>query len=272
MRWTQIREHVTGWELADALEHGLIQRLSAGLYSVADCHRGELVARRSRGVLSHSSAALHWGFALAPGPDIDHVTVRRNAHLAISGVQVHYRDLEPSDVDGLVTSPLQTVIDCLRDLPLRDAFAVGDSALRSGSVSAEELAVRAGKMRGPGSARIRQRAQLLDGRSANAFESVCRAILVEGDVQGFEPQLTIRHRGQFLGRVDLGNITLRILIECESFTWHGDSTALARDCRRHTEFEAAGWHVLRFTWKTVMFESAWVLARVKDMISAVGRR
>jgi very-short-patch-repair endonuclease len=169
-----------------------------------------------------------------------------------------------------VTSPLQTVVDCLRDLCLREALSVGDSALRSGMVDDAALIARIAVLRGPGSAKVRSRAAMLDARAANAFESSCRAILIDGGVIGFAPQVSIRHQGRFLGRVDLCHQVLRIVIECESFAHHGDRASLRRDCRRYSSLEAAGWRVLRVSWEDVMFEPDWVLSRVRDTVSAAG--
>lgn len=206
---------------------------------------------------------------MPPGANLIHVTIPRKAHRkTVVEAITHYRDLRQDDIQHDVTSPLWTVIDCLRDLCLRDAISVGDSALRSRLVDPGELLARADALRGPRSALVRQRARLLDARADNAFESSCRAILIDAKVSGFVPQLSIRHQGRFLGRVDLGHRLLRIVLECESFAHHGYRAALRRDCRRYTNLEAAGWRVLRVTWEDVMFEPEWVLARVQEAVAA----
>lgn len=262
--------HISRRQLRRALTNGEVVRLPAGGYALPE--PAAVAAQQLRGVRSHRSAAAHWQLALPPGPDDVHVTIPRKAKRKIPpGVVVHYRDLAEGDSIAGVTSPLQTVIDCLRDLCLRDALAVGDSALRSRMVSHDALVARAARLRGPGARRVRERCTLLDARAENAYESACRAILIEGGVNGFTPQVVIRHAGQFLGRVDLGNLELRIVLECESFAWHGDRFALERDCRRYTDLEAAGWRVIRVTWKAVMFEPQWVLRRVRDTVAVAHR-
>lgn len=268
LRWKQVRMHITRKQLRDALAAGDVRRLEVGGYATGDLSRAAIVAARLKAVQSHRAAAAHWGFALPPGPDVDHVTIPRKARRSnLPNVVVHYRDLEEGDLRDAVTTPLQTVIDCVRDLCLRDALSVGDSALRSGLVDLEQLIGSARPLRGPGAARVRQRVRWLDPRAENAFESSCRAILIDGGITGFMPQVVVRDDDLFLGRADLGNVARRILIECESFAYHGDRLALRRDCRRYTEFEAAGWRVLRVTWEHVMFEPQWVLARVRDALA-----
>ncbi|MGZ4486242.1 MAG: endonuclease domain-containing protein [Nocardioidaceae bacterium] len=118
-----------------------------------------------------------------------------------------------------------------------------------------------------GAAVVRARVGMLDARAANAFESCCRAILLGAGITGFQPQLTIRHKRQWVGRVDLAHRRLRIVIECDGFATHGTLDAMRADCIRHTRLVAAGWRPLRFTWDQVMFEPAWVLELVEDTIA-----
>jgi hypothetical protein len=77
------------------------------------------------------------------------------------------------------------------------------------------------------------------------------------------PQVSLRRplgngRTAFLGRPDLVDDHLRIVIEADSFEWHGSRPALARDARRYNWFETDGWLVLRFAWEQVMFDEGYV--------------
>jgi very-short-patch-repair endonuclease len=267
-RWKQLRGHV-GWRAVKrARADGEIRR-DGDAYSIAGTDRDRVLAQQLRGVRTHVTAAAHHGFAL---PRHDHGTVhitvpRKARRKEVPGdVRLHYRDHEPEATDGDVTSALQTVIDCLRDEPFRVALCVGDSALASEKVSAAELAARAAALRGPGAARVRHRVALLDGRAANAFESSCRAILIEAGILGFEPQVSIRHAGHWVGRVDLAHRVLRVVVECDGFQTHGGRDAFVRDLVRFTLLVSAGWRPLRFTWEQVMFGPDWVLERVRDTI------
>lgn len=272
MRASQIEAYTSRRAIRTAVAAGVVLRIGVGSYALPEADRRTSTAFRLRGVLSHRSAAAHWGFALLPGPDVEHVSIPRHSRRArTAGVVIHYRSLSTADIDAGVTSPVQTVLDCLRDLPFAEALAVGDSALRSGAVRPRELVSATSTLRGPGSRRVRGRMRWLDPRAENAFESSCRAILIEGGVSGFVPQLAIRHDGRFLGRVDLGNELLMIVVECESFAYHGDRAALRRDCRRYTDLEAAGWRVIRVSWEHVMFDRAWVLSRVRDVVAVASR-
>ena len=162
---------------------------------------------------------------------------------------------------------MTTVIDCLRDESLLVAVCVGDSALHKGLVSKAALVERARELRGPGSALVRERVELLDGRAENAFESATRVILIRAGITGFEPQVAIRHRRQWIGRVDLANRVLRIVIESDGFETHGDRAAFVRDRVRMTCLVSAGWRPLQLTWEQVMFRQDWVLERILDTIA-----
>lgn len=272
-RWRQLRHRVSRRALRHAVESGDLLHTPGGPYCLPTSSRAAQIARQLRGVRSHTSAAQHWGFGLVAKPDHEHVTVPRAARRRRRprNVQLLYRDLRPDEIVDDVTSPTRTVLDCARDLPLREALAVGDSALRSGLVSYDDLRQRARRLRGPGSARARRVVAWLDARAANAFESATRAILLEAGIAGFRPQVTIRAHGRFLGRVDLAHTALRIVLECDSFAWHGQRFALVRDCRRYDELTAHGWAVLRLAWEQVVLHPEWVLETVQTLMATQAR-
>jgi very-short-patch-repair endonuclease len=271
-RWKQLRGHVSWRAVKRAKADGQVRRDGAA-YLLVGTGRDRVLAQRLRGVRTHRTAAEHHRLALPPGEDPrTRISVPSNAKRTNvpDDVRLHYRDYSPEAVDGDVTTPLETVIDCLRDEDLRTALSVGDSALEQGLVSRKQLEARASELRGPGSAVVRHRIALLDGRAANAFESCARAVLIEAGILGFEPQVAIRHRGQFVGRVDLAHRALRIVIECDGYETHGGRDAFVKDLVRFTELVSAGWRPLRFTWEQVMFNPEWMLERVRDALSAVG--
>ena len=61
--------------------------------------------------------------------------------------------------------------------------------------------------------------------------------------------------------MDLADETLELVLEADSFEFHGERVAFGRDCERYDELVSRGWLVLRFTWEQVMLRPAWV-ARV----------
>lgn len=133
--------------------------------------------------------------------------------------------------------------------------------------AAARLRALARDARGPGARQIRRVAGVADGRAANPFESALRAIAL--DVPGLVvPQRSVRAGQRFLGRPDLVDDALGIILEADSFEWHGGRAALVRDARRSNAFVVEGWLVLRFTWEDVMFHPDQVRLVLESAVAA----
>lgn len=267
-RWSALDGHVSRSALAAAVRGGSVVH-QGRTYALPDAGRDLVLAHELTALRSHTTAAAHHGFALPPGGQQVHLTIGRKAQRsAVPGdVRLHYRDHECCDDGCRVTSPLCTVLDCLRDEPLRVALSVGDSALAARAVRKDVLLAHTSRLRGPYARMVHTRARLLDARAANAFESSCRAILIAAGITGFRPQVDIRYRGRWVARVDLADTGLRIIVECDGFETHGGRRAFVDDLIRHTTLVAAGWRTLRFTWEQVMFYPEWVLEMVQATIA-----
>ncbi len=138
---------------------------------------------------------------------------------------------------------------CLRQLPEDEALAIADSACRAGyGHLVKRVAVTA---RGTGSTRIRRIAAAARADAANPFESVLRSIALSVPGLNVEPQVLITSVTPW-AQPDLVDRDLRIVLEADSFQWHGHRTALAADARRYNLLVADGWTVLRFSWEEVM--------------------
>ncbi|WP_170131263.1 type IV toxin-antitoxin system AbiEi family antitoxin domain-containing protein [Quadrisphaera granulorum] len=246
-----------------ALDSGRVLRLSRGVYALSSQHPPLLAAARVRGVASHTSAAQLWLMDLVKPPALPHVTVRRNRRLQERGLVPHWCDLPNSDINGLVTTPLRTVVDCARTLPFPEGLAVADSALRRGLVTQEELLARADTTFGAGRTAVRRVAQHASPDAANPFESALRGIAIQAGVQGLRPQVLLELRSGLV-RPDLVDRRLKLVSEADSFEWHGKRAALASDCRRYNDLVADGWTVLRFAWEQVMFDQEWVAGVLQD--------
>jgi very-short-patch-repair endonuclease len=247
-------------ELRAALAAGEIVRDARGRYAVPVAHEALRAANRLSGVVSHRTAALHWGWEVKTVPDRPDVTVRRKRHLAdgqADGVELHWADLGPDAVDGLVTTREQTLVDCMRSLPFDEALAIADSALRHRDITKVRLIELAGSIKGPGARQARRVAREATHLAANPFESVLRAIGL--DVPGLHlvAQVVIAdHEGR--GRADLVDPARRLVVEAESHSFHSRRGDLRRDCRRYTKLVLLGWRVLRFAWEDVMFHPDYV--------------
>jgi very-short-patch-repair endonuclease len=257
-------------DLERAVRDGHLVRVARGRYALPTADAARRAAHTHTGTATLLSAAAHWGWKTKWQPRAPQIAVPRGRKVGMAqrrGVLLSWRRIAATDVvDGWVTSPVRTVLDCAALLPFDQALAVADSALRTRTVTRAQLTRAAAQL--PARSRRRRVARVIecaDARAANPFESVLRAIVL--DVPGFEPvpQHRIERDGTFVGRVDLADLRLRIVLEAEGFEFHGEAELLEKDCKRYDELVVAGWLVLRFSWIHVMKKPAWV----RDMVAGV---
>ena len=259
-------------QLENATMRGLIIKDARGRYALPTAEVGRRTANQLSAVISHTSAAAHWGWEMKAVPVRPTVTVPRKRKVPAiirRETDVFWRTLAAGPITlGQATSPLQTVIDCARWLPFDEALAIADSALRHGSLTRDQLLVARSSISGRGSPAVVRVLGAADGRADNPFESALRATSL--DVPGLHlvPQVEIRSRGRRMVRPDLVDERLRIVAEADSFEHHGSRRALAIDCARYDNLVSDGWTVLRFAWEQVMFQPGWVLG----CLNAVTRR
>lgn len=206
-----------------AVRGQLVRRLTRGVF-VAEAVWRESNARdrhllitaaaarlRPWAVVSHHSAACQYDLPLSlKMPQWVALSTDRSA---ATGLPQGVTRLEPGQlpahhleqVNGLrVTSPARTVVDCLRELPLPDAVAMADAAVRQGLTIAAELEAVRHEQRGwPYITNADAGLRLLDPLRETWFESWSFIRLWQLGVELPESQVTVfDNRGRFLGRVD----------------------------------------------------------------------
>jgi very-short-patch-repair endonuclease len=252
--------------LRRAVAAGHVLRLAHGRYGLPGATVARCTASALSGVVALRSAAQHYEWELKwqpPEPEVAVGAKRKISEDRRHGIRVLWVDLPPSDVVDGVTTPLRTVVDCARRLPFDEGLAVADSALRSGRVTRAELDQVT--VRGAGAERVRRVLAHADGRSANPFESVLRALCVEAGLD-VVPQEPVELR---TGTVhpDLVASSARVVLEADSWTFHASRKAHRADCARYNALTLAWWRVLRFTWEQVMHQPSyvrWVLHQLVD--------
>ena len=263
----EIARFTTRHQLLTAVQRGLVLHASRGIYVLPSLPEPGIAAARCRAVLSHESAAAHWGLGLVFPPRAVHVTAGRGAKPpCLPDVVVHRADLREDEIDDGVTVPLRTVLDCAQAMPFREALAIADGAARRHPGFLGTLREAADQRQGRGRQRCIRVAAGASPLAHNAFESALRGSLLDAGLSGFEPQVLIRTAGGTF-RVDLADVPHRVIAEADSFEWHGGRQELAADCRRYDELTRAGWTVLRFSWEHVMFDPDWVCALVSDVLA-----
>jgi very-short-patch-repair endonuclease len=264
-----LRRFVPRKQIRTALDRKLIVRDGRGRYALPGADEDLRAANRLSGVLCLDSAARQHGWLLSRPCTSPAVVVPRNRKLAPerrAGVRVVYADLDPSELRGMVTGYVRTVMDCAARMPFPEALAIADSALRAGHVTRAQLREAADRQPARYRARCRKVARHADGRAANPFESVLRAIAIDIPGLQVQPQRVVPG----IGRPDLADPVLRLVIEADSFEFHGKRGMLTRDCERYNAFVVDGWLVIRFAWEHVMLRPDYVDRVLREVVRRLG--
>ena len=269
----QLLRHVPRGDLERAVADGSVLHPARDRYVLPQTDTALATAHALSGVLCLTSAALFHGWAVKNMPPRPHVRISKSRKLSVEQrrcATIHRHRLGPDDiVEGVATSKEATLLHCLRQLPEDEALAVADSAARAGELATLRRVAQLAQ--GPGAPRIRRTVERARAEADNPFESVTRAIALTVPELHVEPQQLITSVRPW-ARPDLVDRELRIVIEADSFQWHGDRAALRRDARRYDLLVVDDWIVLRFSWEDVMFDPEWVRSVMVAAVELAHRR
>jgi hypothetical protein len=209
---------------------------------------------RGRGAISHFAAAALWEFAgwdMTERIDVAGIGLRRVAGIRVHRV-VNLCDDEVTTLHGIpITTPARTVLDIAG----------------TGTSRQMEQALAAAERRSPGCRG--EICGLLRRRPRHAGSGLLRELLRRLDASG-TPPLYLRSRAEELAvdlfararlpppranvmiagfEVDLCWPDQRVIVEVDGLEFHGSPAAFHRDRDRDSVLAAAGYHVLRFTWR-----------------------
>ncbi|HEY8582060.1 MAG TPA: DUF559 domain-containing protein [Capillimicrobium sp.] len=225
--------------------------------------------------LSHITAGQARSLVTSSMPFPIHVTVPgARGRARQDRLRIHSGHLHPEDVvtfNGLrITSPARTLLDLAEILTLDELVTTLDraEALRLHHPAALKATIaRAHGRRG----RRRLREALLITRpqhvlTRSKLEREALALARRHGLPPPEPNARIHgYEADLLWR-DAG-----LVVELDSRAHHGDAIALDRDHRRDANLQAHGLRVLRFTWRQVLHDDAWVAARIAALLSRTAR-
>lgn len=241
--------------LARAVTAGVIQRVGSGRYALPVVATAELAAHRYNGVLSHLSAAASYGWSMLRPPGRPQVMVPRGRKPPsiprAATVELRWGTLTGAERAAGRTAPLRTVVDCARTRPFLEALGIADSGLRSRLVDGDELLRAAQLCRGPGTGQVVRVADAASGLAANAFESGLRAICLDVPMLQVRPQVGIGENDAFLARVDLADLNLGLVLECDGYEVHGTRRGFRTDRARYTALTMLDWLVFSYVWEDV---------------------
>lgn len=228
---------------------------------------------RHDAVISHQSAAMLWGLVAAPEALVQATIIGRDARPR-PGLQAYrVRRLDPRDIrvrEGIpVTSPARTVLDLAGtgDGPLvRRALS---EALVQRLLSRSDLAAAAARQPlRTGAAHLRALLRS-EGEAAVTRSEAERRIVALIVAAGLpRPETNVRLHGC---EVDLLWREARLVVEVDGHAFHGHRAAFERDRRRDQALAAAGYRVIRVTWRQLEREPLAVMARIAQALVAAPR-
>lgn len=223
-------------------------------------------------VASHRSAALLWGIGRPADDPVDVIALDKRRDLRLVGVHLHRprdrRRLRPQRRFGIAcTNILRTLLDLGAVDPPAISDAVGHAVTtRLASLSAIEAAVaehaRSGRA---GIVAVRDAIDdwSLDGKPTDSLlETTMRRLLTRYDLPAVEFHPVIEGY-----EVDFRVVGTPVIIECDGWAYHGlERSNFERDRERDALLVAAGWIVLRFTYRAITTRPTWTAHRIREAI------
>jgi predicted transcriptional regulator of viral defense system len=256
---------------------GRLHRVHSGVFAVGHARldvRGRrmaaVLACGPGAVLSHRTAADALGLLPYAGARID-VTVPRRHPIRVRGITVHrspgMRAEDCCEWDGIpCTTVARTLLDLADDQPDRRLHTAIEAAERLGIYDGRAVADVIGRANGRPAARRLSSALAsyeepaptkteLERRALEVFEEAglprpCVNSVVETAEQPFEVDFLWPDR--------------KLIVEADSFEWHRSRASFEEDRRRDQLLRAAGYDVVRVTWRQL-----W--SGPQRILSALGR-
>jgi very-short-patch-repair endonuclease len=266
---------ITRHALYHSLSVGRLHRLHRGVYAVGHRQIGDegrtlaAVMACGRGaVLSHQSAAAWWGLS-SRAPRIVHVTAPRGRR-GRDGVTVHRsRQLDAGVVTRRRGIPITTVERTLLDIAataaaddLADALA---TARRLGRLHRRRLEDVIARCSGhPGSGALTRAIAARPAPTRNAFERGFLQLVRRAGLP--DPLVNSRVAAPdhpFL-EVDFLWPSHALIVETDGYETHGTRRAFEADRAKDAALTAAGFRVVRFTWRT---DQAIIVRRLRALLA-----
>ena len=238
--------------VAHRVANGRLTRLLRGVYRVgpvAAPYSAEMAALLATdGALSFHSSAPVWGIR-PPYDGPVHVTVTRAARTR-EGVKVHRSaSLDAVVHNGLrVTTPQRTLHDLAPVLSRADLERAAEEAVIRGLVTAKEVPRRCAGFSEPG---------LTRSEAERRLQRLIRAAKLP------RPVTNVRVAGW---EVDVFWPSARLVVEVDGYAYHGNRAAFERDRRKDAALIAAGYTVVRVTWRQIEDEPLAVVALIARLL------
>ena len=262
---------VTAAEIDRRLASGRLFGIHRGVYAVG--HRALPVLALCQaallavpgGVLSHLTAGATWGM-LPTWPEVPHVTVARRGGQPIAGLALHRVRTAPEQTlrHGLpTTTPARTILDLAETLGIHDLRRTIRQAEYDHLVNHDQLTHLLTSHPGRrGHKRLRQATS--GGAAPTRSELEDRFLKLIADAGLPRPEINARVDG---ARVDFLWPTHRVIVETDGWDAHSGRVAFEEDRDRDQRLLAAGYRVMRVTWRQLTEQPLKVAARLAALLA-----
>jgi very-short-patch-repair endonuclease len=249
---------------------------SAGVYRVSGAP-ATFEARRwcavlaTRSPLSYMSAAQLWQVAVPDDGKLHITRFDRRRLVWPPGVRLHRVALEREAVTTqaglLVTSRVETLLDCLGWLPIQDARNLADRAQQQRWLGPADIERRLNDQPGRwGNRQLRMLCLSLGDGAHSAAERRLHLLLRSAAISGWTANLAVSVAGE-LYVVDVAFRRQLVAIEVDGYGPHSSRDAFQRDRTKQSRLIVAGWTVIRFTWADLMDRPAYVIATIQSVLA-----
>ncbi|MGI8946686.1 MAG: hypothetical protein ACR2FV_01650 [Ornithinimicrobium sp.] len=223
---------------------------------------------------SHHTAALLWGGVVPHSSDV-HVTVPTGCVRNRSeGVHVHAADREQVDHRGQpVTTPADTFVDLGRYLELVDLVVLGDSLVKAGVTTPEELIEAARTATGRGARTVRRAAAYVRVGVDSPMETRARLLMVLAGL----PEPAVNHvlrddSGVVRRRLDLSYPQFRLAIEYDGRQHAENSAQWQGDVRRREQLDQWQWRLVVLLSGDIYTSPGQTLQRIRAAMESCGMK
>jgi very-short-patch-repair endonuclease len=246
--------------------HRGVYLFGAGIMLPGAAELAAIMACGAGTVVSHRSAAALWGFVARTEGDVE-VTVVGRSRRSQAGIKLHrvnrLAGRDRTSRSGIpVTTPARTIVDLADD---RDLERVINQARVRRLASDQDLRWaldRAGPKRGVARLRGMLDAETDADYSRSAAERRMRRLLKQAGLPAVRSNILILgHEVDFLWP---GH---KLIVEVDGYRFHGHRAAFESDRRRDMALIAAGYRVIRITWRQLKNEPMMVAATIASALA-----
>jgi very-short-patch-repair endonuclease len=258
--------------VAHRVRTGWLRRIHRGVFLVGPVagprayEHAALLACGEGGVVSHASAAALWRFRPARVGTVE-VTLTAAHRRPRRGIAVHRAQLRPDEIRHAgalrVTSPARTLLDLAATLPWHELeLAANEAQVLGLTTPAEVRALLDATPRRPGVAAVRAAFADAPRVTRSELERRMRALARRVGLPIPRTQVRLlRYTVDFLWERE------RVVVEVDGFRAHGTRLRFETDRERDAALVAAGYRVLRFTWRQLVEQPEVVAARLAVVLA-----